>query len=68
MGWSSGSELASKLIAVIKKTVEDKETRSVLYYHIISKFENHDCDVMDECLGIDKVYDKMYYDMHPKDY
>lgn len=68
MGWASGSELASELIEVIKKVVKDKEARGVLYYHIIDKFEKHDCDVMDECLGIDKIYDNVYYDMHPKGY
>ena len=65
MGWASGAELAGDLIAVIKKVVEDKETRETIYYHLIDKFESHDCDNMCECVGIDKAYDKVYYTIHP---
>lgn len=65
MGWASGAELAGDLIEVIKNVVKDKDTRETLYYHIIDKFEMYDCDTMDECVGIDKVYDKVYKSRYP---
>ena len=67
MGWASGSELATNLIKVIKSNVKDEKARLVIYFHLINQFENHDCDTMCECIGIDKAYDIVYNDMYPED-
>ena len=57
MGWSSGSGLLSNIIETIKKNVDDTETREVLYRDIAEAFMDYDCDNLDECMGIDNVFD-----------
>lgn len=65
MGWASGSELASALVYAIQEQKLTKKVKEALYYKLIIEFEHHDCDTMDECLGIDPVYDKVFNEMYP---
>lgn len=65
MGWASGAELAGDMIEIIKSQVPDKQARENIYYHLIEKFEMHDCDNLDECVGIDKVYDNVFKSIYP---
>lgn len=67
MGWASGAELAGDIIEVVKSQVPDKDARAAIYRHLIDKFERFDCDTLDECVGIDKVYDKVYKSRYPDD-
>lgn len=60
MGWSSGSGLAHDLIVTIKKNVKDKDTRRKIYVVLIDSFENYDCDTLNECVGIDPVFDEFF--------
>lgn len=67
MGWASGSELAASIIQRIYESVDDEVTRKCLYKTIIDEFENHDCDTMCECLGIDPLYDQLFNEMYPEE-
>jgi hypothetical protein len=58
MGWASGSRLLSSVVESIKTHVSDKETRSAIYVEIVDAFEDFDCDTLDECMGIDSVFDE----------
>jgi len=67
MGWASGSDLFTEVIAVIKPAVKDKKARKKIYRKLISAFQDHDWDTCDECLGIDPVYDELYEEMFPEE-
>lgn len=60
MGWASGSDLFSQIIAVIKEEVPDIEKRKTIYRTIARSFEDFDWDTQDECLGEDPAYDAVY--------
>lgn len=57
MGWSSGSTLLSDIIETLKAHVDD-EVRRIIYPDIVEAFEECDCDTIDECEGIDPVFDE----------
>jgi hypothetical protein len=57
MGWSSGSRLASELIELVRDTFEDSSARETFYEEMIAIFEDHDCDTLDECVGVDSAFD-----------
>ena len=65
MGWSSGSEIADKIIFTAKHHIADTNARKALYKTMIKEFENHDCDTLCECLGEDPVFDKVYEELNP---
>lgn len=53
MGWAAGSELAEGLWTLVRKHIpEDK--RKAIAKKFVGKFENEDCDTMDECLVLMK--------------
>lgn len=58
MGWSTGSAIFTQMIEVLVEHV-DEGTRQRLYEEFIPIFESFDCDTLDECMGIDVVFDKM---------
>ena len=66
MGWSSGSALGAAMVMTAKKVFKDKEARYQFYLIMINEFEDMDCDTMDECKGIDKMYDKAYDHLYPE--
>lgn len=59
MGWSSGSELACDLIHAYEKSATSvpDETKKQFYRELIKSFEAHDCDTLQECLGIGSEFD-----------
>lgn len=67
MGWSSGSELAESIINTINANVKDDKVKETLYRNLINQFEDHDCDTMCECLGVDPIYDKVFNEMYPEE-
>ena len=67
MGWSSGSEIAETLVRNIKMDVVDSNIRKRLYRVIINEFSDHDCDTLDECKGVDPIYDDLYDEIFPAD-
>lgn len=58
MGWASGSTLCGHIIETVQFHVPDAETRGNMYVEIISAFEAADCDTLDECMGVDPVFDE----------
>lgn len=60
MGWASGSRLASDLIDALSEIVDDDTTRQAIYARMIEIFEDHDCDTLDECCGIDAAFDEAW--------
>ena len=58
-GWASGSRLASELIDVAKVTITNADERASFYEKMIYVFEDADCDTLDECLGVDDVFDEV---------
>ena len=66
MGWSSGSELASKMIEIMERLDDGVYTNGIqgAYNDMIIVFEKFDCDNLHECLGenwdFDAAYDKLY--------
>ena len=67
MGWASGSSLFSDIIEAINDCDVDDETKYMLYEKLITIFEDEDCDTLQECLGQDSVYDKVYNSLYPPD-
>lgn len=70
MGWSSGSELASKMIELIDYLYDDKNEPIILdiYHDMIVAFEDCDCDSLHECIGESSLFDKAYKEMYPELY
>ena len=60
MGWSSGSRVADDLIKALSETVEDDYVREEFYKKMIEIFEDHDCDTLDECVGVDAAFDSAF--------
>jgi hypothetical protein len=60
MGWSSGSRVADDLIKALLETVEDDYVREEFYKKMIEIFEDHDCDTLDECVGVDAAFDSAF--------
>lgn len=67
MGWNGGSELMDQVIDALKKAKVPEEMRKDVYAKLIPAFEDHDCDVLDECTGKDKAYDQVYQQVAQRD-
>ena len=67
MSWASGSSLFSDIIEAINDCDVDDETKYMLYGKLIPIFKDEDCDNLQECLGQDSVYDKVYNSLYPPD-
>jgi hypothetical protein len=67
MGWASGSRLVSQLIESAKDTISNTSERSYFYEQMIEIFEEFDCDTMDECVGVDTIFDEVWEKYHPSD-
>lgn len=67
MGWASGSELMCEVINAVEKELQHvgKDRMIPFYERIINAFEDHDCDTLDECRGIDPLFDKALDAVHP---
>ncbi len=67
MGWSSGSEMMSRIIKVIDKNIDDMENRRDVFAELIDIFERYDCDNLCECLGESVCFDAAYNDKYPQE-
>jgi hypothetical protein len=67
MGWSSGSRLAAELIEAAKITINDEDEREAFYEQLIAAFEDEDCDTLDECVGHDDVFDRLWNRLYPSE-
>lgn len=67
MGWARGSDVLSEIIESVKSVVSDHEDRESLYRNLIEIFENNDADTLDECLGIDRTFDKIYKEFYDEE-
>lgn len=65
MGWASGSRLATRLIEVARETISNEEERVNFYDEMVDAFEDADCDTLDECQGVDPVFDAHWKTRHP---
>jgi hypothetical protein len=66
MGWSSGTRLASELIATIDTNVDDFDTKVSIFEEMIESFETMDCDTLEELLGESIAFDKAYFNLYPE--
>ena len=60
MGWPAGSDIMSAIIAEEVREIPDCEARACFYLPLIRRFEDEDCDTLDECLGQDLPFDNTY--------
>ena len=65
MGWASGSNLASALIASAKEHIESGHERKRFYMDMIEAFEEAHCDTLGECCGDDDMFDEAMQELHP---
>lgn len=65
MGWASGSDLLGDVILSTQKVVP-KRFRKELYKLFIDHFENHDCDTICDCEGLDPEFDKALQELYPE--
>jgi hypothetical protein len=66
MGWCSGGRLFDDVIDTLKKNVSDEDERKAVYLDLIVAFENFDCDVLQECMGVDDMFDEAIRVQHPE--
>lgn len=67
MGWASGSTLMNRIITVIQENVGDPDKRYYIYEGIVDAMQDADWDTLDECLGKDPEYDRLYQQMYGED-
>lgn len=67
MGWSSGSELMSRVIDSMVLAQISAPQRTSAYRGIIAAFQDADCDTLDECSGMDPAFDAAFTDSSEKD-
>lgn len=64
MGWSSGSRLMSEIIEAIEDNVSNYETKVEIFKVLIEKFEDYDCDNLNECLDESIAFEEAYKSIH----
>lgn len=73
MAWSTGVELFEELVATIERHVHDEQTKTNIYYEMISLFEDYDADGLESLMGTSDTLDKVLIDVygiednHPND-
>jgi hypothetical protein len=59
MGWASGSSLMCEVIEAAKRELDCGGKSKIAFYRaVIRAFEAEDCDTLDECIGVDRLFDK----------
>lgn len=66
MGWSGGSDLMDRVIAASKIAIGSDLKRKLFYVSVIGAFEDQDADTLDECRGLDPMFDEAMLTLHPK--
>lgn len=67
MGWSSGSELMTKVIWSAKRHISES-SRVEFYKDMINAFESFDCDTLYECLDADEHFNQAFQKLNPEAY
>jgi hypothetical protein len=67
MGWATGSRLFSEIIEVLMNNVSENDVRASIYDELIDLFEYHDCDTLNECTGVDNVFDNVWLERNPEE-
>lgn len=65
MGWSTGSSLMSDIISGIEETDLKHDVKVELYKILIEKFEDYDCDTLDECYDESEAFQEALFELHP---
>lgn len=66
MGWNAGSLIMDDLInALIAADISDDQ-RKIIYEKIYESFRDMDWDTVDECLGVDFVFDNVVRSIEPE--
>ncbi len=60
MSWSRGSGIFTEIIEALNDADVDDSQREKIYTSLIEIFEDFDCDTLDECLGDDPVFDRVF--------
>jgi hypothetical protein len=64
MAWSTGVELFEELVATIERHVHDEQTKTNIYYEMISLFEDYDADDLESLMGTSDTLDKVLIDVY----
>lgn len=64
MAWSTGVELFEELVATIERHVHDEQTKTNMYYEMISTFEDYDADDLESLMGVSDTLDKVLIDVY----
>jgi hypothetical protein len=67
MGWGSGSSLFNDLIDALNDADCDDAQRYAIYSKMVDAFTDHDWDTLDECVGKDDQYDKVFREIYPEE-
>ena len=64
MAWSTGVELFEELVATIERLVHDEQTKTNIYYEMISTFEDYDASELESLMGVSDILDKVLIDVY----
>lgn len=64
MAWSTGVELFEELVATIERLVHDEQTKTNIYYEMISTFEDYDASELESLMGVSDTLDKVLIDVY----
>lgn len=62
MTWKAGYIIFDKVIEALNNADVDDSLRKSIYEELIPAFEEEDCDSLEECVGVDKVFDSVWKD------
>ena len=64
MAWGTGVELFEELVATIERHVHDEQTKTNIYYEMISTFEDYDASELESLMGVSDTLDKVLIDVY----
>ena len=64
MAWGTGVELFEELVATIERHVHDEQTKTNIYYEMISTFEDYDANELESLMGVSDTLDKVLIDVY----
>lgn len=64
MAWGTGLELFEELIATIERHVHDEQTKTNIYYEMVSTFEDYDANELESLMGVSDTLDKVLIDVY----
>lgn len=64
MAWGTGVELFEELVATIERHVHDEQTKTNIYYEMVSTFEDYDANELESLMGVSDTLDKVLIDVY----